>query len=549
MLFKRLSRKGLCFLLTAILALSMIISLVGCGENGVECKYSNEEVIVEVANAFERRGSYIQYNQTLSRRHINPSPEDATIQNRIYLDCSSFVNAVYFEAFGVNVLPYDTSEKSPTTKNYRDYSRDNKDAIDVVGYWLKSEYTTEEAQVALLSEMRSMLKVGDVLNYRKGSTGSSGHALLYIGDDKFIHCAGNDYNFNDDAILSYDGEEHVAVSFLDADALFSDKSSSRYLFGNQFDFCIIRPLSRDLKPTEKTCYRMESYGVEIEKTVSVGVNSGVSKGENITYTVELQNVLAEPCTVRFEETLDENVVFVSSDNDEISLKGKTLKGNVELEGGETLKIKWTVKVSEDANAGALIESNATRVNGMKLNDTVNTVSGYSSAQLSEIAEKAKSYAKTGESFEDPILMAKKLYNDVFGKEIFNYSTVGELLSDAIDIEGLALNEDSSVYGMVAPYLYGGRDVASLYLKSNQIARLVTKANISVGDVIVASDADGEKTIVYVYVGSDQFIYVKSEDSIASSKYMLQSPGSSPNILVTLFAYDTYVILRPSMMAQ
>ncbi|MBE6644259.1 MAG: hypothetical protein E7612_02625 [Ruminococcaceae bacterium] len=548
MLPKKLAKSITCFF-SAIFVFLTVLSLVGCGGDGGSCKYSNEEILVEVANAFERRGSYIQYNQTLSRRHINPSPEDATDQNRVYLDCSSFVNAVYFEAFGVNVLPYPTSEKSPNTKNYRDYSRDNRDAADVVGYWLNSEYATEDVQQALLSEIRASLKVGDVLNYRKGTTGNSGHALLYVGEDQFIHCTGSDYKFNDDAILSCDGEDSKgSISFIHADKLFSDKSSARYLFNNQYDICVVRPFERDLTPTEKTCNRMDIGGVEIEKTVSVGVNSGVGRGEIIEYTIELENHFDKTFSLCVEESLGEKVSVVFA-SDEIKIDDRELKAEVLLNAGEKVKIKWKVKVDDTAKAGDLIESRATRVNGMIINGTVNTVSGYSQTQLSDLAEKAKSYARSSESFDDPILMARRAYKEVFGEEVFEYNTVSELLADIIDVEGFSLNAESDVYGMVAPYLYGGRDISTAYYRNKELVRLITQDNISVGDIIAASDADGEKTIVYIYAGGDQFIYVKSEEGVAASKYMLQSAGSSTHILVTLFAYDRYVILRPSMAVQ
>lgn len=546
MLSVRFARLSVRLFITAFLISFVSFLLVGCGGGDESCKYSNEEIVVEVANAFERRGSYIQYNQTLSRRHINPSPEEATSQNRVYLDCSSFVNAVYFEAFGVNVLPYSTDEKSPTTKNYRDYARDNGSAADVIGYWLNSDYTTEEAQTTLLSEVRAMLKVGDVLNYRKGSEGSSGHALLYIGNDQFMHCSGRDYVFNDDAILSYDGEDSAgAVSLLHADKLFSDTTSKRYLFGNQYDFCIIRPLERELTPTEKTCNRMQMRGIKVEKTVSAGVNSGVYRGQNVTYTVELENRFDQAHKICIEEALSENVTVVSK-SDEINIDGKNLKAELLLDAGVKKKIKWTVKVDEAAKAGAFIESNGTHVNGMRINYTFNTVSGYSETQISELADKARDYSRECESFDDPILMARRVYREVFGEEVFEYSTSVELLADVIDVEKRALREESEIYGMVVPYLYGGRDIAAAYLKNNNIVRLITKDNISAGDIIVASDAAGEKTVVYIYVGNNQFVYVQSEEGVAGSRYMLQYPDSSAHILVTLFAYDQFVILRPSM---
>ena len=55
------------------------------------------EAIKEVTLAWDRQEGQVQYDQAsaTSRRHVNVSPEDATAQNTIYLDCSSFVNNVY----------------------------------------------------------------------------------------------------------------------------------------------------------------------------------------------------------------------------------------------------------------------------------------------------------------------------------------------------------------------------------------------------------------------------------------------------------------------
>lgn len=521
-------------------------------EDAEQESYTNADAVVEVANAFHRKENYIWYNQTMSRRHINPSPEEATAQNQLYLDCSSFVNAVYYEAFGVNVMPYAVDEKingvtqTPQTGRFRNYARDNQGNPDVVGYWNIANYDGDIP--ALLLEIRDLLQVGDVISYRRAGDGS-GHALMYIGGTSFIHCSGGDYEEKADASQSYDsGGENVNGGAIDIDKtymnkLFVDPDNGRYL-GVVHDISVIRPLARGLTPTEKTVARMENPGLDVSKTVDAGVNSAVYKNSTITYTVTVKNHSASIQNLNLQEIIDDNVTFVSGSKRAV-VDGNTLSWNVRIGAGSTITITWTVRVKSSAQAGDIIDGTNTTVNGVGIAKNVNTVSAYTSEQMAMLAERAKEYAKESKCFDDPIAMARLLYKEVFGVEILgeDIESAKYLLEDIIK---KGLNTESSLYEMVAPYLYGGCDVSSVYVKSNDVVRLITQANISVGDVIVAYDESEERTVVYVYVGDSTLIAVNSADKTCKVITMTDSPYESSHVLVTLFAYDKYVILRPSM---
>ena len=99
-------------IITILLCLSLIlIPLTACdGCDNTEyanpeedAVYTQQDVVKEVAYAYFNQGKQINYNQTHSRRNLNVSPEDATSQHMVYLDCSSYVNAVYYESFGINI--------------------------------------------------------------------------------------------------------------------------------------------------------------------------------------------------------------------------------------------------------------------------------------------------------------------------------------------------------------------------------------------------------------------------------------------------------------
>ena len=71
-----------------------------------------------------------------------------------------------------------------------------------------------------------------------------------------------------------------------------------------------------------------------------------------------------------------------------------------------------------------------------------------------------------------------------------------------------------------------------------------REHISVGDATIASD-DG-KTVAFVYLGGADFLYIDNVTGTCSIVSMTDSPYEASNILVTFFAYDRYVTIRPSM---
>ena len=150
-------KKLLLILLTLSLSLSTF-SLTACNEEEVkyadataDATYTQADAIAEVAYAFYRQGLQQNFNHTMSRQNINPSPEDATSQRQLYVDCSSFANAIFYEAFGMNIIAdgvpivkdgvtYDSL--TPQTYNTQMYAEQyyGKDPA-VLGVWKKGEYT------------------------------------------------------------------------------------------------------------------------------------------------------------------------------------------------------------------------------------------------------------------------------------------------------------------------------------------------------------------------------------------------------------------------
>ena len=313
-------------------------------------------------------------------------------------------------------------------------------------------------------------------------------------------------------------------------------------------------MARGLALTDNTKARMLAKGLDGEKTSSVGVNTGVSKGEEITYTLTVKNHRDVAYkNVEIKDVLDDNLTFVSG-SDGVSNNGQTVTFNKEIKPGETITLSWTAKVKSTASVGAVIVSDETTVAGVKQATIKNNVSKYSSAELQAVATKAKEYATQNKTFANPIDMVESLYKDALNVDLFDYENLSLALDDIIDTESATLYQND-LTKMVAPDLYGGQKVTLLYRANKDIVRLITKQNLSVGDIIIAEsddDVEGEivpDRVVYIYVGNMQLVSCTTNaNGNVKLVDMVDDQYNKAHVLVTIFAYERYAVLRPSQVA-
>ena len=553
-------KKFISFLLSLTILISMVsISGVYASEEK-EPTYDNQEILKEVALSFYRQGPQMLYDQLVLRRNIYASPEDATAQRTIYLDCSSFVNACYREAFGVNILPVEISAtgKIPQTRNFKNYAKENPDAVDVIGYWENKDYPTYEEEKALLDSVRAQLQIGDVLCFMRGKTSeTSGHVYIYMGDDTFIHSTGaGSYTENTEyPSKSYDdspGElADGTVGLVPASRIFTDTSDTRYLFKKTasqtvFSFCLLRPMERGLTPTEETLNRMKIAGLAMEKTSSIHENTAVYTDDVITYTITLENTnQTELKDVEIRDTLPLGTKFVSG-SEGVTANGRELtwKGNVS--GNATATVSYSVAVTA-AEPGTLLKSDATFVSGVKLGNITHCVSGYSKAHTSMLGENAMKLVKEGKAFANSLEMITTLYKDTLGINLFENLSEAQILDEIIDTENLTAYTQTALSKMIAPNLYGGTSIGDGWRyrpDSNDRTRLVSENQLTVGDIIIADYSGG--SIAYVYAGNSTLVTV--EDGKAKKLTIGKNiyGKEANNILVTLISYNRFAVIRPSM---
>jgi len=573
-IISKLVSVSLCFAI--LLSLCLPMSAVAAEPITDEQRAQYQEIIKEVAYSYFRQGTQIQYDQTAKppRRNLMVSPEDATSQRTIYLDCSSYVDSVYYEAFGIHLIRGEAGTWSIKTANMLNAARDYPTRRENEGYWTQEDdfagKTTDEIQ-QLLDEVYANLQVGDVIVYEK--TAGGGHTVMYIGDGLVLHCTGSTGTSSPNPPSNYYDKAGVteytqgAVLCDSASAFFTDSTHARWL-GNMARFCVIRPFDRtdiEIAPTQKSADRLSVKGLAMEKTASVHPDNCVDTNDEITYTVTLNNTGNIAVTdVILTDTVPDGTEFVSGD---VTNTSGSLTWTGDIAAETTVTISYKVKVTS-ANAGQIITNGSTEINGVSLNKIEHTVAGYSAQDRESIAAKAKEYVTDGRSFRDGASLIMSAYKDAIGANAFgftddgtnisSYSTADELLTEVIDSANFTCHTQTEISGMLVPHLFGGIDITynSKALLDGERRSSISADQLAIGDVILAEYSKGE--LVYMYVGDSQFVcldtdgkatlitteegYYLTETSSGSSYYRTYSA----NKLVSLIAYDRFAVLRPSM---
>ena len=552
---------------------------------------TEQDKIREVALSYYHQHNQFQYDQKNSRRNVNATPEDATAKHQTYLDCSSFANAVIYESLGINIIPDEAINGTtipnsyPQTGRIASYASENKGNPDVIKHFVRADYDTAQEKAVVAKQLDEALQVGDVLNYRK--PGGAGHIMLYIGDGLWIHSQGRDYYYEaeikksdlkegdtftasqgHDWTWGYEGTEGTVGFLYTYDLLYdTNEDIERYLLGDKTkmeSISLIRPLNRvGAKITDKTEIRMQYRGLDAEKTLDVGGNSSVQKGQELTYTITIKNHSLENYTgIEVKEVLDNNVTLVSAPAG-YKFENGILTFNVDVPSYKVVTISFKVKVNANASAGTIIKSEQTTVAGIVQAKIVNSVAGLTTAELTAVADKAKEFATNAKTFTNAMDFVEELYSEAVGVILPDYTTVGSALDDILDTNADVL-KDTEIAKLVAPGLYGGRSMSNAYVRDKEVIRMMEQYNLSIGDVIIA-EFDVRKYVggawtmtgnivyvIYVFVGEDTLVAYTNETNVSTTTdtcitlTMSGTKDDASHRLVTIFNYDRYAVIRPSM---
>ena len=516
-----------------------------------------EDLLKEVAYAYYYQGTEIQYDQKNNRREVNSTPEDATGYMPIFLDCSSYVNSVYHYLYGINIVD------SPTTAEIDKFAKNNIDTNNEVIYYIDvKNYTDSASQSAILQEIWNNLQIGDLVCYRHNSSGSvGGHVMLYIGDNTFLHCTGSSFTYKDDPSQSSDGATTIeknngAIQILAASEVFSNTSSSRYLFSTKsgsevLTFEVLRPFNREgLEFTSQALLRYKLKGLSYEKSASPSHMATVSRGSEITYVIEVKNnTNKEVKNVKIEDVIPTGTTYKdgSATNSGIYYSNGTIKWNVTVGANATVYVSYTVTVSNDVVIGSMIESIAT-IGGVYTNKVYHTVGAFNDSDYDTIKTKALALVGTDYSSDtsDGFKMALDLYYNAFGKYFVDSNTtatniVNKLIYDNRDNN--AIDKTCSYYPLVNPNFYGGLLIRTGQIQDIERIRIYKSAYFAPGDVIVLHNSFDSKKHTYIFVDSSTIIGLDNNGKVAK---LYSTTNAVETFVSQLIAYNRFVVLRPAL---
>lgn len=479
------------------------------------------QALLATAKAYYDREVWCQYDQRsmdrliqlTPRRRKRLPPEAATSQYTLFLDCSGFVSAVYYQAFGYE-LPYDL------TWHMVDY-------LEPRLYYYEFTHTETAQELAKIErDVKAILQPGDLVVYDRGV--GSGHIMLYLGNGEYTDCTsgagGNSYDYENRANRFYERgiwRHSNSVWFELPDG---NEEKLRSLFEkDKRRFAVIRPLDIVGDPTPDALARIGAA-----KDLCCGVLTShagaihAAAGEQITYTVFVKNLSTADREVNINFNPPKNTEF----------KGQNIV-KVKAFAGKSVEVEFTVTALSDD----YIYLEAPVV-------TVNTLNVYaprvllgkklSTEEISHFTEKVKSDILSGNSAVFSAI--GKNERDILHSHFYLHDTpTGDVLSRRPQNP----KEDMGVYSM-----FGGQRVITPEMGSCDGIRCthIRKCDLVKGDIIVCSDnAYGTEAYSCFYDGEAFFGRFEANEQNQTIK-----GAELERFIDSLFGRFCFILLRPQL---
>ena len=494
------------------------------------------EALLATANAYKVRGAMIQYDQsrldpnhiTISRRDYYAAPEEATEQKTIHLDCSGFVFAVFYQAFGYE-FEADLTFDMIALKDIRAF------------YYEVTGKETQADRQAVLSSFRSVLQPGDVVIFEYGG---NGHAMLYAGGTTLLHCV----SLGDTDSYRYATQHDTfyaqgAIFDLDLSALTEPAPggirSMFYLFQDTcFRFCILRPLEK-IDRIRKDAHRRSDpashlQDIAIQILTSHPEGRSAATGDDISYMAKVQN--KGRCSVPVALTFEAPPGTSSRSGNDVVLQ---------IPPGCVSCASWCVRV-EDDNISQL---QAPRIWANEMNVSAPAVLCGKNLSAEECEQMLAAALQVGDCAEDGLAAIKAVYPRDLPKEFVCAGSVIDALFITVDRpNGMALMRKGGSWAedLLLPAHFGGMSVISQERNSPESRkhriRDITPLSLQAGDILVYCD-DLEAAQAYACVClREQALYGKFEPG--------QPVGSMEgeemcSWIGKLLGRNCFVVLRPS----
>lgn len=512
-----------------------------------------QRAIVETAKYYLLRGEWLQYDDTYYSSQTNIgnesrwkagafSPEEYTTDKFGYINCAAFTHDVYWTVFG---------EKLPssmyTTANLTNRSASNN--MRIFNYTRAvDDVHTEQEMAQVEREFMDALEPGDIMVTLRGT---SGHAMLYIGNGIFIHSTGSSYLYANSSGVGEEQAEPTIRFNRVKDYFFDERSTKGYVFNQVTSLTIVRPLNNatwaSYPVVENSQNRVDNLsGVIAEKLVSVGNCVTVNPGDEITYTFKIKNTNSYSLTLTIDDIVPENTSYLSGAE---AVDGNNLSWNVTVPAYETASVSYTVKVNADAAFGVAIPADKATIGGVLFKTYTTYVRNTLTAEeQAKIVEAVEALREEGTTLTGIALINEIYYRALGTQSIFDSTdlltiTEGEegiFTTEGLDVlssgrQPFTLSSEGKYLDILVPSLFGGR-LLSTPFNDNRRTSLAVKSNLVIGDVVLGKTLSS--TVIFMYVGADNFLNVTNGlnvDTLTAKARLERLPGYG----------NYYAIVRPS----
>ncbi|MBQ3252328.1 MAG: C40 family peptidase [Oscillospiraceae bacterium] len=417
-------------------------------------------------------------------------PEDYTSQHTGYSNCAAFAHDLYLAALDLDIQYYTTASMTLGCTNV------------LARMPVTSGFASmDESQLEMMKqEILNTLQPGDLIVYRYADN-KNGHVMCYVGNHMMIHCTGSSYSYEDQR----EKYEDIGCFRYESIDSFWEAGHRRYLF-DKSSYVIIRPLDSFTGTIpQRTLDRMELMrGVMAEKTASAGWTQTVNPGQELTFTFTLQNLTGVGKTLTLTDTVPRNTKYMSGGDKK---EGDTLSWTVTLPARETVQVSYTVQVDD----GADVVESSSFVEHIPVNCPSIRVGRTLTSQQQEALAAA---AKKADMASKGIALASAIYQEAFDTDVLSGVHANDLLEGVFRYFSAEIESGAPIYGdkwppqwraldengafakLVAPGLYGGRNVlegnsavpaTTLAFMACDRTRLVAAQDLIEGDIVIAND--------------------------------------------------------------
>ena len=488
--------------------------------------------LLETAKAFYNRGGNIQYDQLsmdrflriTPRRNKFSCPEEATVQHTLFLDCSSFVFSVFFNAFAYKL-------EADITWEMADY-------VNPKVYSYTPTHNESAAECVRISrDVMTLLRPGDTMVIEHCT---NGHVMLYAGEGQFYHCMQKNGN------KSYDYENkrdtfssHGAIYLDSVNELFfcgeTGKPGRYYIFLEKVKrFCILRPMCMVGVPTADAIARIDAAnGLVCSVLCSHPGGKTADAGDLVHYTVCVRNTALKPADVHVEAAASDDYTPISAQC-----------ANFSLQPEQETEAVFTMRAIN--NGKAWFGPSTFSVNGLKV-WAERVLCGNNEKKQSEKAKIERIVVLMVDEGKTAVEAVAEVYGKCGG---FWYRDAGELLRERfLCFDSVAENtlwrlRQNPRRDMCLYSYFGGTGVITpevAYCREKRVTK-VLKGDLQAGDLILCSDdAHFIEPYACIYTGKTLVGSFRAREQCSEI-----TGAALESYLDSLLGRYCFILLRPSL---